>query len=501
MRIMAEGDLGALPVVSSGQVVGVLSEHECAHQMVATGRSPQDTRVDEIMTSDPISVHPEQTLDECMHLMINGALRHLPVVENGRATAILSLKEVVQALLSDKELIIDHALHAGRQKDAFIKNLKDLTFEKLVSFNRAQLHPLRSSLEQAYGRAGDPMRGALVAITREIEGMLDVLDRLSTWYFSEKTLESKRVLLAESDRKAQIITKMALGGTGVSLDIAMDMDTGRDCLAERTYDIICVNTEMIDLARLARRKNPAIDMVFLTSDDIKVYLPTLREYPYLSNIVSRGNNDRTFTVRSITTTISKLANRDIFGLEKYMNWGVDVHEELVVGSEDRYRLIEQMERDLTDLGLRRSLVTKCATVAEELLLNAIYDAPHDSQGKPRFAHDRTAKVRLAPSEQALFRYACDGMLVAISVEDPFGRIERDTILDYLEACYLGKPMPPNAIEAKGGAGQGIFMVMEIADLAVFNVRPGVRSEVISLFAVDLQTRKRITTSSFHYFRA
>lgn len=498
---MADNDLGALPVVANGAVIGLLSEHDCAHKLSAEGKSAHDTRVEEIMSPDPTCVHPEQTLDECMHLMLNGALRHVPVTEDGRPVAIISLKEVVQALLSDKELIIDHALHAGRQKDAFIKNLKDMTFEKLVSFNRAQLHPLRSSLEQVYGATGDPTRGAIVAITREIEGMLDVLDRLSNWYFSEKALESKRVLLAESDRKAQIITKMALGGTGVSLDIAMDMDTGRDCLAERTYDIICVNTEMIDLARLARKKNPSIDMVFLTSDDIKVYLPTLREYPYLSNIVSRGNNDRTFTVRSITTTISKLANRDIFGLEKYMNWGVDVHEELVVGSEDRYRLIEKMETDLAAIGLRRSLLTKCATVAEELLLNAIYDAPHDADGNPKYAHDRTAKVLLAPSEQALFRYACDGMLVAISVEDPFGRIERDTILDYLEACYLGKPMPSDAIEAKGGAGQGIFMVMEIADLAVFNVRPAVRSEVISLFAVDLQTRKRITTSSFHYFRA
>ena len=487
-------DVDVLPITSAGSLTGILSLRACTAALA--GGSPTTTLVSEAMAA-PVSLAIDATVEEAMQTAFAANLLNLPVVDDGQLVALIAVAELVSAVLSDKELILDQALTAGHEKDGFLRQLKDMTFDKLVTLNRAELHPLKSALEHTPG--GKATQGTIIDITRRLESMLTLLDRLSSWYFSEKSLESKRVLLAECDRKAQILTKMALGGTGVDLDIVDDLATGRDYLATRDYDILCVNTEMIELAQEARDHNPDIDMVFLTADDIRVYLPVVRDYPKLSNIVSRGENDRTFTVRSITTTINKLANRDLFGLEKYLAWGIDVNEAVVTGSETRYDLIERMEADFRALGLRRTIVTKCATVAEELLLNAIYDAPHGADGKARYAHDRTAPIELARQEHGLFRWACDGVLAAVSVQDPFGLVERDTILDYLESCYLGRPNPAKPQDVKGGAGQGIFMVMEIADLAVFNVKRGLRSEVIALLAVDLETRKRIKTSSFHFF--
>ncbi len=494
LRLFNDHGVDVLPVVGAGVMVGMLTLRACTTAL-ADG-SAATAPVSEPMV-EPVALAIDATVEEAMTTALSANLLNLPVVDDGRLVALVTIAELIGAILSDKELILDQALNVGLEKDGFLRQLKDLTFDKLVTLNRAQLHPLKSALEHTPG--GVATQGTIVDITRRLESMLTILDRLSTWYFSEKSLESKRVLLAECDRKAQILTKMALGGTGVDLDIVDDLATGREYLATRDYDILCVNTEMIDLAKAAREHNPDIDMVFLTADDIRVYLPVVRDYPKLSNIVSRGENDRTFTVRSITTTINKLANRDIFGFEKYLAWGVDVNEAVITSSENRYDLLETMEADFRKLGLRRTIITKCATVAEELLLNAIYDAPHDADGKARYAHDRTAPIELARHEHGRFRWACDGVLAAISVEDPFGQVERDTILNYLESCYLGRPNPAKPKDVKGGAGQGIFMVMEIADLAVFNVKRGLRSEVIALLAVDLETRKRIKTSSFHFF--
>ena len=136
--------------------------------------------------------------------------------------------------------------------------------------------------------------------------------------------------------------------------------------------------------------------------------------------------------------------------------------------------------------------------AEELLMNAIYDAPTDANGNAIYNHmSRTEAIYLKPEQQGMFRYACDGMLVGISVEDPFGAFNRQTVLDYLESCYAGKAGTMQ--EGKGGAGRGLFQIMETSDLVVWNVKPKIKTEVIALFNIDPNAPKSNKTTSFHYF--
>ncbi len=496
LAMLAAGNFGALPVVEQGRLAGIFSERDYARKVVLVGRSSKDTRVGEIMTPDPVCLTQDQSIEEAMRLMTEGGFRHLPVLEGKTLVGMVSMKDVVREVMAAKEAVIDYALHAGRQKDEYLAFVKQMTFEKMLTLNKAYLLPLKSTLEQICGTSDQDLRISVKQITKSLDGMVDMFDHVSRWYFAEKAMQSRRVLLAETDRRAQVVTRMALGGTGVELDIVDSLEAGRARLASERYDILCVDKHLVELAELARHRNPETQTVFLTTDDISVYLPTLRQHPQVSNIVSRVSDDRTLLVKSIVTTVSKLISRDIFSLEKYLLWGTEVNEAPVVASSERGALLDRMQTSLAGLGVRAPVIRRCILAAEEMLLNAIYDAPRDAAGAQLFDRDRKAKVQLAPEQRGLLRWACDGIMVAVSVEDPFGAIERDTILDYLEGCYERREIQ---MGPSGGAGRGIFMIMESADLTIFNVKPGKRTEVIAMFAVDLELRKKLTTASFHCF--
>lgn len=179
-----------------------------------------------------------------------------------------------------------------------------------------------------------------------------------------------------------------------------------------------------------------------------------------------------------------------------MTWGVDIQSRTVAKSTQREELREEIVAYFKNMGIRSSVLDRVNTVAEEMLMNAIYDAPLDGTGKPLFNHkSRKEEITLDTHQQAQLTYASDGMMLAIGVRDPFGGLSKDTIVNYLMRCYFGDPTQPN--EGKGGAGRGLHQIIENADLTVFNVKKGVRTEVICLFNVD--GMKKEAQPSFHYF--
>jgi CBS domain-containing protein len=106
--IMADKSIGALLVLDKkGNPVGVMSERDYARKVILVGKNSKETMVKEIMSSKVIYVTPDKSPEECMALMINKRIRHLPVLDNGKLTGFISIGDVVKAVLDEKEFMID----------------------------------------------------------------------------------------------------------------------------------------------------------------------------------------------------------------------------------------------------------------------------------------------------------------------------------------------------------------------------------------------------------
>ncbi|MFO2462820.1 CBS domain-containing protein [Pseudomonas sp. 15FMM2] len=103
---MSEKNVGALPVVKEGAVVGIISERDYARKLILKGLSSVTTRVDEVMSSPVITVDTHKSVDECMNIMTDSHLRHLPVVENGKLLGLLSIGDLVKEAIAEQADLI-----------------------------------------------------------------------------------------------------------------------------------------------------------------------------------------------------------------------------------------------------------------------------------------------------------------------------------------------------------------------------------------------------------
>jgi CBS domain-containing protein len=106
LKLMAEKDVGALVVVDDGSLAGIISERDYARKVILHGKSSHDMAVREIMTAKVITVHPGQTVEECMALMTGNRFRHLPVTEGERLIGVLSIGDLVKDVITEQEQTI-----------------------------------------------------------------------------------------------------------------------------------------------------------------------------------------------------------------------------------------------------------------------------------------------------------------------------------------------------------------------------------------------------------
>lgn len=108
LRLMARQNIGALPVTRGRSLLGIVSERDYARRGVLQGRSSVGTPVREFMTEPVLTVAPQQSIRECMSLMTEHHLRHLPVVENGYLVGLLSIGDLVKEAMSEQDALILH---------------------------------------------------------------------------------------------------------------------------------------------------------------------------------------------------------------------------------------------------------------------------------------------------------------------------------------------------------------------------------------------------------
>jgi hypothetical protein len=197
----------------------------------------------------------------------------------------------------------------------------------------------------------------------------------------------------------------------------------------------------------------------------------------------------------VFVTAQKLLTGDIFGVEKYLPPGTPVHYARLRDFEGRGRAIQTVLDFAEESKLRRQVRTAIGQVCEELLMNALYDAPIDENGKQIFAdvdpHDR--KDTRSPRPVSI-RYAATDNLFAVAVRDRFGRLAKNTILSYIDKCIHS----PNQIDRKTyGAGLGLYLVANAAATYVVNVAYGIATEVVCTFDRGAKSPLRLVGMFVH----
>jgi CBS domain-containing protein len=111
VKLMAEKNIGALPVVEGGKIVGMITERDYARKIVLMARSSKETPVRDVMTSQVMYVRSYQTSEECMALMTENRVRHLPVMDQGKLIGLVSIGDLVKDVIAEQKFIIEQLEH------------------------------------------------------------------------------------------------------------------------------------------------------------------------------------------------------------------------------------------------------------------------------------------------------------------------------------------------------------------------------------------------------
>ena len=111
VRLMAEKNIGALLVMEGQKIAGMLTERDYTRKIILMGRSSKETRVRDVMTSPVMYVRPDQTNEECMALMTDNRVRHLPVMDNGKLIGLISIGDLVKDIIAEQKFTIQQLEH------------------------------------------------------------------------------------------------------------------------------------------------------------------------------------------------------------------------------------------------------------------------------------------------------------------------------------------------------------------------------------------------------
>ena len=199
--------------------------------------------------------------------------------------------------------------------------------------------------------------------------------------------------------------------------------------------------------------------------------------------------------QGVFITAQKLLTGDIFGIEKYLPAGSEVHYFRLRDYQGRGAAIDTILRFAEENRVRRQVRGAIGQVCEELLMNALYDAPVDDEGHQVFAEvDPHARVSSFSPRPVSIRYAATETQFVVAVRDRFGQLAKNTILSYIKKCVTSEEQ----IDRKTyGAGLGLYLVANATAGYIVNVAHGMATEVVCTFDRGVRAPLRLVGMFVH----
>jgi hypothetical protein len=186
-----------------------------------------------------------------------------------------------------------------------------------------------------------------------------------------------------------------------------------------------------------------------------------------------------FDDSDLLRAIRKILQNDLFGVEKYLNWGSAVHGFKISGTSDKLPLIQKLYTFCEKLQSTPRTTERLLTVADEFIMNSLFDAPVDADGHHVHADDpRESGVALQEDQAITFGFGSDGRKIIISCSDAFGSLDVSKTLKSLARCVRGGE--DQISQGPGGAGLGVYLAYQQLDHLVINLHPNKRTEFIGV---------------------
>ncbi|TMQ02397.1 MAG: hypothetical protein E6J90_35610 [Deltaproteobacteria bacterium] len=262
-------------------------------------------------------------------------------------------------------------------------------------------------------------------------------------------------------------------------------------------DVVCADTFDGELVAEQVRARSGLRGVLWTAEPMRRSLRYLVESAAIDHVLGRRDFESPPRAWELTMLARRLAGAPAPPLGGYLDWGFAAIDIAVRATADRDAAAARIQDFVAALGVPRRVAEMFAELGHELIMNAMYDAPIDAFGRPKYAADRKADIVLADHERPALRVATDGTRLALQIRDPFGRLERRHVVDGLARGLAGGELD----RSHGGAGLGMLVCHNASTALFFDVAANRHTEVTALFDLDLNLRElRTHAKSLHFWR-
>lgn len=286
---------------------------------------------------------------------------------------------------------------------------------------------------------------------------------------------------------------MSTGATAVAIE-----EPAAVAAALPTADVLCADAFDADLMAEQLRANPHLRGVLWTAEPLRRSMKYLIESTAIDHVLGRKDFESTPRAWEVVMTARRLATTPGASppLAAFLDWGFTSLELAVRSTADRDAAVGKISELIGGLGLPKRVSEMFSELGHELIMNAIYDAPADASGKPKYAGDRKADVLLDVVESAVVKVGTDGTRLVLQVRDPFGRLERKHVVEGLARGLAGGEMD----QSHGGAGLGMMVCHNASSAMMFDVARGRHTEVTAMFELDMNLREfRTQAKSLHFW--